>query len=448
LDLSNFRTGNATNMDAMFSGCSGLTRLNLSTFNTSKATYMTNMFYDCSRLTELTVSSFNTENVGYMGDMFKGCSSLTALDLSSFKTANVKAMYGMFSGCSKLTTLDLSNFVTADGINAGDLFKDTQELASIKIGAGFSLDLPQKTGTSVTTGATYSGKWIAQSDKSVYANNAYPKGAVDTYSAQLSYTLSFDTQEGSAPPESKLVVVGDKVAPVGDPEKTGCTFNGWFKEAECINAWIFSKDTMPAHDLTLYASWSTSVLTVTFQTNGGSAIDPAKVDYGAKLTAPTPPLRQGYTFVGWYRDRTLAIPWNFTTDTVTDNIELFAKWAAVVDVDVPIDPRIDIDAKGNVTPGEAATKPFVSRSIKPIAVTEIACATTGTTKLVFPDEAQWLGIKVSVAQPSDPLGGTEIKLGRAVSGRLFEIPAAPLNGTSELPLTFGLEFPAGTSIAY
>lgn len=68
--------------------------------------------------------------------------------------------------------------------------------------------------------------------------------------------------------------------------------------------------------------------TVTYNTNGGSAVESATVSEGSKLTEPTAaPTKDGYTFLGWYKDAAFTNRWNFDADTVTGNITLYAKWA-------------------------------------------------------------------------------------------------------------------------
>ena len=67
--------------------------------------------------------------------------------------------------------------------------------------------------------------------------------------------------------------------------------------------------------------------TVTYNTNGGSAVESATVSEGSKLTAPGAPTKAGYTFHGWYKDAAFTNRWNFDADTVTGNITLYAKWA-------------------------------------------------------------------------------------------------------------------------
>ncbi len=133
LDVSNFKTDNVTNMGYLFSGCSSLTSLDVSGFNTSKVTNMYYLFSGCSGLTSLDVSNFNTVNVADMGYMFQGCSGLTSLDVSNFKTDNVNNMGYMFSNCSGLTSLDVSGFNTANVIFMHSLFSGCSNLTSLDV---------------------------------------------------------------------------------------------------------------------------------------------------------------------------------------------------------------------------------------------------------------------------------------------------------------------------
>ena len=58
--------------------------------------------------------------------------------------------------------------------------------------------------------------------------------------------------------------------------------------------------------------------TLTFDTNGGSAIAPITQDYGTAITAPADPTKTGYTFAGW----TPAIP----TTMPAENLTVTAQW--------------------------------------------------------------------------------------------------------------------------
>ena len=66
--------------------------------------------------------------------------------------------------------------------------------------------------------------------------------------------------------------------------------------------------------------------TVTFNSQGGSAVQNQVVLSDFWVTEPVPPTRTGFTFAGWYRETTFINRWNFATDTVTGNITLFARW--------------------------------------------------------------------------------------------------------------------------
>ncbi|MCH5161201.1 MAG: InlB B-repeat-containing protein, partial [Clostridiales bacterium] len=49
----------------------------------------------------------------------------------------------------------------------------------------------------------------------------------------------------------------------------------------------------------------------------------------SKLTEPTQPTLKGFRFDGWYTSDSLTTAWNFTDETVTGNVNLYAKWTAI-----------------------------------------------------------------------------------------------------------------------
>ena len=56
---------------------------------------------------------------------------------------------------------------------------------------------------------------------------------------------------------------------------------------------------MPAEDLTVKATWSVKQYLITFDTDGGTPVDIIDANYGETVTAPADPEREGYTFAGW-----------------------------------------------------------------------------------------------------------------------------------------------------
>ena len=65
--------------------------------------------------------------------------------------------------------------------------------------------------------------------------------------------------------------------------------------------------------------------TVTFDSNGGSAVASQTVKEGATAVEPTAPTRSGYDFEGWFRNEALTSKYDFSAPVTTD-ITLYAAW--------------------------------------------------------------------------------------------------------------------------
>lgn len=105
-------------------------------------------------------------------------------------------------------------------------------------------------------------------------------------------TITFDT-EGGTP---VMPITQDEGTPVilpANPTKTGYIFAGWDPAVPVI---------MPEDDMTCVAQWEALVgipTSITFDTEGGSPVDPITQDEGTPVTPPADPTRAGYTFMGW-----------------------------------------------------------------------------------------------------------------------------------------------------
>ena len=69
----------------------------------------------------------------------------------------------------------------------------------------------------------------------------------------------------------------------------------------------------------------TTTYTISFETNGGNSIDSQKVKKGEKLTKPADPIKNGFSFGGWYEDQECNTLYNFN-NTIISNMTLYAKW--------------------------------------------------------------------------------------------------------------------------
>jgi surface protein len=117
-------------MSEIFDSCLNLTDIEMPNFSTESATNMQYMFRNCYSLQDIDLSGFDTENVTNMQGMFESCSSLRHIDVSGFDTRKVTNMRRMF-GYTALSELDLSSFGFGSVTNLTE-FAPNQLLVSIK----------------------------------------------------------------------------------------------------------------------------------------------------------------------------------------------------------------------------------------------------------------------------------------------------------------------------
>ena len=186
-----------------------------------------------------------------------------------------------------------------DGVDNVELFAD-QVNANITAGAA----TPAFNGTPTREGYTFAG-WSPSVAGTVTANATY------TATWEINqYTITFNTNGGS----TIAAITQDyntAVQAPANPTKEGHTFKKW---DTAIPA------TMPAENITITAEWTVNQYTITFNTNGGSAIDPITQDYGTAIVAPANPTKSGYTFTGW--DKTIPSTMPAENITVTATWEL------------------------------------------------------------------------------------------------------------------------------
>ena len=172
------------------------------------------------------------------------------------------------------------------------------------------------------------------------------------------YTVTFNANgHGIAPDALSDVVEGSKISAPTAPTADGYTFGGWYKEAGCENAWDFENDAVVANT-TLYAKWtyagggggggstggsSVRKFTIKFETNGGSVVSDVSVTKSAKLSEPTAPVKDDFTFGGWYTDKELTTAYDFSL-AVTKNFTLYAKWIEVEETE-GVEPEITLSFK-------------------------------------------------------------------------------------------------------
>ena len=90
--------------------------------------------------------------------------------------------------------------------------------------------------------------------------------------------------------KEEMLEFGSEITAPANPTKVGHTFTEWNPAVDA---------TVPAHDVTYTAQFSANQYTITFDTDGGSAVAPITQNYSTAITKPANPVKQGYTFAGW-----------------------------------------------------------------------------------------------------------------------------------------------------
>lgn len=100
---------------------------------------------------------------------------------------------------------------------------------------------------------------------------------------------------------------------------------------------------------------------VSFDSDGGSFVGFIRVSSGSLLEAPVAPTKTGYTFISWYKEESLTNEWDFSTDTVNENVVLYAGWVQT--------PQLELgDQSGNA--GEPIEVPLSLASGENISAIE------------------------------------------------------------------------------
>ena len=134
-------------------------------------------------------------------------------------------------------------------------------------------------------------------------------------------SVTFDSQGGTSV-EPLLIVYGNTIPEPQPITKDNYVFSGWYLGEQL---WDF---TSPLYEsITLRAEWTIMSYTVSFDSNGGTALDPIKIEPNTLIDyySLETPTREGYTFVGWFCPA-INNYWNFDEDLVSSDITLIAQW--------------------------------------------------------------------------------------------------------------------------
>ncbi|MBE6132012.1 MAG: hypothetical protein E7180_01285 [Erysipelotrichaceae bacterium] len=111
------------------------------------------------------------------------------------------------------------------------------------------------------------------------------------------------------------------------PTRTGYDFAGWYSASSGGELVDDNTIVLQDADHTIYAHWTAINYTITFNSMGGSNVDPITEGYETPINEPDEPTRTGYTFTGWHTDEECTEAYTFTTMPL-NGITLYAGWEA------------------------------------------------------------------------------------------------------------------------
>lgn len=248
-------------------------------------------FSYCSNLTNISIPN----SVTFIGfSAFNSCTSLKSITLpSSLSTIQSYAFYN----CENLKTIRIPVSVTSIGNYAFDVCPSLMTVTYP--GSKTQWD------DNITKG----------SNNDVLENNLI--------CAMLEATF---TADGTTLAPAQTIDRGEKFEEPAEPSKENHTFAGWYNGDEKFD---FDADTTNAPNvLNLVATWDINKYTVQFVSDHGSFADQT-IEHGGTIKTDelTIPPVEGFTFDGWYADKTYNTKFDFTKP-ITSNTTVYAKWTA------------------------------------------------------------------------------------------------------------------------
>ncbi|MDR1302270.1 MAG: InlB B-repeat-containing protein, partial [Treponema sp.] len=142
----------------------------------------------------------------------------------------------------------------------------------------------------------------------------------------IQYTVTFDADGGSPATETRKVTNGSSVGSSNmpsEPTRSGYTFGGWYTEQNGSGS-SFTYSSTVNGNMTVYANWTISQYTVTFDADGGNPPTQSRgVNSSGSIGSsnmPSEPTRDGYIFTGWYTEANSGGSEFTGGTTVTENI--------------------------------------------------------------------------------------------------------------------------------
>ena len=145
-----------------------------------------------------------------------------------------------------------------------------------------------------------------------------------TTAPELTESVTFVDEDGTELKVIEKVKVGEVIPAdqIPSTEKAEYEFDGWYVNGSKVDLSTYKVAVSGSTGVVITGKWNIISYTVTFDSDGGSAVKEQKVDSGKTATEPEAPKLEGKAFMGWYDGEN---EFDFAT-AITKDITLKAKW--------------------------------------------------------------------------------------------------------------------------
>lgn len=140
-----------------------------------------------------------------------------------------------------------------------------------------------------------------------------------------SYPLTWNANGGTGGGQTTQYHDETVKPPTTPPTKTGYEFTGWYLDNNCTIP--LTSGTLVTGAATFYAKWTPNEYTITWDANyTGGTLTTVKQHHDEKLNILPKPVRDGYSFGGWYTKPGGAGTRAESYGTVREDVAFYAKW--------------------------------------------------------------------------------------------------------------------------
>ncbi|MBO6145332.1 MAG: InlB B-repeat-containing protein [Bacilli bacterium] len=144
----------------------------------------------------------------------------------------------------------------------------------------------------------------------------------DDINPDVNFTVTFNSNGGSEV-DSITKHQNETLGELPEPTKEGCVFEGWYTNEDYQLR--VTSDTKVTGNVTYYAKWSVNNYIVTYDSNGGTSVEPVVKHQGETLGTLPEPTKEGFNLEGWYTEATGGT--KVTSETVvTESVIYYAHW--------------------------------------------------------------------------------------------------------------------------